>query len=149
MAATVACLAGVREGRGRELGRETTRTPKFPLPLPLLTPATQATATVEKIWLRKWICTVWNVIAVTESRSICKCSTRSCPPFSHRIVERAKRVRVWKSPYARQAWGDFHACSLFAHSTIPVRKWGTTRSLANVGELLWSSVLKDCLVTEL
>ena len=39
----------VRKGRGRELGRETTRegrgrrgTPKFPLPLPLLTPATQA-----------------------------------------------------------------------------------------------------------
>ena len=48
----VACVKGVRRGRGRELGRETTRegggtrgtrsrAPKFPLPL--LTPAMQAT----------------------------------------------------------------------------------------------------------
>ena len=41
----LACVAGVRKGRGRELGRKTTRptrsrAPKFPLPL--LTPATQA-----------------------------------------------------------------------------------------------------------
>ena len=51
-------MAGVRKGRGRELGSETTRegggrreegflsflpcAPKFPLPIPLLTPATQA-----------------------------------------------------------------------------------------------------------
>ena len=39
-------MAGVRKGRGRELGRETTPTrsqaPKFNLPLSLLTPATQA-----------------------------------------------------------------------------------------------------------
>ena len=27
------------------------------------------------------------------------------------------------------AWGDFHACSRFARSTIPEEKWGTTRSL--------------------
>ena len=27
------------------------------------------------------------------------------------------------------AWGDFHARSRFAHSTIPEEKWGTTRSL--------------------
>ena len=26
-------------------------------------------------------------------------------------------------------WGDFHACSRFACSTIPEEKWGTTRSL--------------------
>ena len=55
---SVACVAGVRKGRGRELGGETARegggrreegnlsflprAPKFPLPLPLLTPATQA-----------------------------------------------------------------------------------------------------------
>ena len=48
----VACVKGVRKGRGRELGRETTReeggtrgtrsrAPKFSLPL--LTPAMQAT----------------------------------------------------------------------------------------------------------
>ena len=28
------------------------------------------------------------------------------------------------------AWGDFHARSRFARSTIPEEKWGTTRSLA-------------------
>ena len=27
------------------------------------------------------------------------------------------------------AWGDFHARSRFAHSTIPEKKWGTTRSI--------------------
>ena len=27
------------------------------------------------------------------------------------------------------AWGDFHAPSRFARSTIPEEKWGTTRSL--------------------
>ena len=27
------------------------------------------------------------------------------------------------------AWGDFHARSPFAHSTIVEEKWGTTRSL--------------------
>ena len=27
------------------------------------------------------------------------------------------------------AWGDFHAHSRFARSTIPEEKWGTTRSL--------------------
>ena len=49
-----------------------------------------------------------------------------CPPFqSSRIVERAKRKRV--SPFL--AWGDFHAHSRFARSTIPEEKWGTTRSL--------------------
>ena len=28
------------------------------------------------------------------------------------------------------AWGDFHARSRFARSTVPEEKWGTTRSLA-------------------
>ena len=28
------------------------------------------------------------------------------------------------------AWGDFHARSRFAGSTIPEEKWGTTRSLS-------------------
>ena len=27
------------------------------------------------------------------------------------------------------AWGDFHARSRFARSTVPEEKWGTTRSL--------------------
>ena len=30
------------------------------------------------------------------------------------------------------AWGDFHARSRFARSTIPEEKWGTTRSLLEV-----------------
>ena len=42
----LACVASVRKGRGRELGRETTReralAPNFPHPLPLITRATQA-----------------------------------------------------------------------------------------------------------
>ena len=29
------------------------------------------------------------------------------------------------------AWGDFHARSRFARSTIPEEKWGTTRSLGD------------------
>ena len=50
-------------------------------------------------------------------------------------VERAKLERALKSPHARKgdtpflAWGDFHARSRFARSTIPEEKWGTTRSL--------------------
>ena len=39
---------------------------------------------------------------------------------------RHSRLRVL-SPFL--AWGDFHARSRFARSTIPEEKWGTTRSL--------------------
>ena len=44
--------------------------------------------------------------------------------LSHPTREKATR-RV--SPFL--AWGDFHARSRFARSTIPEEKWGTTRSL--------------------
>ena len=64
---------------------------------------------------------------------------RVVPHFSSGIVERAKRERSGKSPHVRKgdtrrvspflAWGDFHARSRFARSTIPEEKWGTTRSL--------------------
>ena len=66
---------------------------------------------------------------------------RVVPRLSSRIVERAKRERVWKSPHARKgdtrrglAWGAFHARSRFARSrfarsTITEEKWGTTRLL--------------------
>ena len=57
---------------------------------------------------------------------------RVVPHFSSRIVERAKRERAWKSPRRVSpflAWGDFHARSRFAPSTILEEKWGTTRSL--------------------
>ena len=49
---------------------------------------------------------------------------RVVPHFSSGIVERAKRERAWKSSHARKgdtpflAWGDFHARSRFARSTI-------------------------------
>ena len=36
-------------------------------------------------------------------------------------------ARENQSPFL--AWGDFHARSLFARSTIPEEKWGTIRSL--------------------
>ena len=83
---------------------------------------------------------------------------RVVPHFSSGIVERAKRERAWKSPHARKgdtrrgerkiflsprrvspflAWGDFHARSRFAHSTILEEKWGTTRSLT-------VSILANC-----
>ena len=49
-----------------------------------------------------------------------------------------------------ERWGDFHARSRFAHSTIPEEKWGTTRILFSFGlarlvlhaniHLLWSLI---------
>ena len=48
--------------------------------------------------------------------------------FYNRLREKATRggkSRV--SPFL--AWGDFHARSRFARSTIPKEKWGTIRSL--------------------
>ena len=50
---------------------------------------------------------------------------RVVPRFSSGIVERAKRGHV--SSFL--AWGDFHARSRFARSTILEEKWGTTGSL--------------------
>ena len=56
---------------------------------------------------------------------------RVVPHFSSGIVEGAKRERAWKSsprpvpPFL--TWGDFHARSRFASSTIPEEKWGTTQ----------------------
>ena len=61
--------------------------------------------------------------------------------FSSGIAERARRERACKSPphekgemqrgereilprLAFRAWGDFHASSRFARSTIPEEKWG-------------------------
>ena len=69
---------------------------------------------------------------------------RVVPHFSTGIVKRAKLERAWKSPHARKAsrrvspflaWGDFHARSRFARSTVPDDKWGTTRSLTHTGPL--------------
>ena len=84
-----------------------------------------------------------------SSFSLVETRLRVVPHFSSGIVERAKRERAWKSPHARKgdtrwgerkmtsphrvspflAWGDFHAHSRLARSTIPEEKWGTTRSL--------------------
>ena len=51
-----------------------------------------------------------------------------------KITTRERRDAVGRkdmSPFL--AWGDFHARSRFAHSTIPEDKWGTTRSLGFLG----------------
>ena len=69
---------------------------------------------------------VQDTMHQSQSTFICwivKYRLRVVPQFSSGIVERAKRV----SPFL--AWGDFHARSRFARSTIPEEKWGTTRSL--------------------
>ena len=95
------------------------------------------------------------MVATVYERDNCTGRLRVVPDFSSGIVERAKRERAWKSPHARKgdtrrgerkmiflsprrvspflAWGDFHARSRFARSTIPEEKWGTTRSLRNAG----------------
>ena len=59
--------------------------------------------------------------------SICN-RLRVVPHFSSGIVKRA----IFSLPAACRlflAWGDFHARSRFARSTISEEKWGTTRSL--------------------
>ena len=81
---------------------------------------------------------------------------RQVPHFSSGRVEWAKRERAWKSPHARKgdacrvspflAWGDFHARSRFAHSTIPEEKWGTTRSLEFIGSIYRPKKLKSCTI---
>ena len=38
-------------------------------------------------------------------------------------------IRLQVVPHFSSAWGDFHARSRFARSTIPEEKWGTARSL--------------------
>ena len=51
-----------------------------------------------------------------------------------KITTRERRDAVGRkgvSPFL--AWGDFHARSRFARSTIPEEKWGTTRSLGFLG----------------
>ena len=60
---------------------------------------------------------------------IAVCRLRVVPHFSSGIVERAKRERAWNLP---RAWGDFHARSRLARSTISKEKWGTTRGLSCV-----------------
>ena len=40
------------------------------------------------------------------------------------------------------AWGDFHARSPFARSTIPEEKWGTTRSLWS--DVKWVMLIVKC-----
>ena len=66
---------------------------------------------------------------------------RVVPHFSSGMVERAKASARENHPMREEAtrvspflaWGDFHARSRFARSTIPEEKWGTTRSLSQPG----------------
>ena len=59
--------------------------------------------------------------------------TTSSPPIFLRDSTACKtraRLRITPRENKRHAaWGDFHARSRFARSTIPEEKWGTTRSL--------------------
>ena len=48
--------------------------------------------------------------------------------FSKNRLRTPEKATHRVSPFL--AWGDFHARSRFARSTIPEEKWGTTRSLA-------------------
>ena len=100
------------------------------------------------LWINKFKCGLKTSVSLVLAR------LRIIPYLSSGIVERAKRKRAWKSPYARKgdmrrgekkmiffiflspgrvspflAYGDFLARSRFARSTIPADKWGTTRSL--------------------
>ena len=54
--------------------------------------------------------------------------------YTVKITPREKRRhaagREKNEPFL--AWGDFHAHSRFARSTIPKEKWGTTRSLVRL-----------------
>ena len=45
-------------------------------------------------------------------------------------VKKQKREKATRHVSPFLAWGDFHARSRFARSTIPEKKWGTTRSLS-------------------
>ena len=47
------------------------------------------------------------------------------------------------------AWGDFHARSRFARSTIPEEKWGTTRSLEQPDQLSTRVTLQSYLLYKL
>ena len=64
-------------------------------------------------------------------------ATTSIPPFflrDSRVSETRARVKITPRLSPFLAWGDFHARSRFARSTIPEglpeEKWGTTRSLS-------------------
>ena len=54
-------------------------------------------------------------------------------PYQLTIPVQIQRQTLTVSPprLAVLAWGDFHAHSRFARSTIPEGKWGTTQSLSN------------------
>ena len=79
-------------------------------------------------------------IAAACDKSITALLSQNSVAFSSRKGERAKRERVCKSPHENEetrwgerkmttvrlaflAWGDFHARSRFARSTIPEEKW--------------------------
>ena len=77
------------------------------------------------------------------SAHLCVVCRHFCHPMSlfqgHVLVrilpEQARapfRLRVSPQFFLR---GDFHACSRFARSTIPEKKWGTTRSLGPI--IIW------------
>ena len=69
----------------------------------------------------------WSPIFPQNSRAS---ESRGHVKITPREKRRGKR-KIHVSPFL--AWGDFHAPSRFARSTIPEEKWGTTRSLSASG----------------
>ena len=84
------------------------------------------------------MCLDTSQIAAADVKSIMALLSQNSVAFSSGKRERAKRERVKISPtrkkrrggrekndhVSRLAWGDFHARSRFARSTIPEEKWG-------------------------
>ena len=67
-----------------------------------------------------------------KSSTTTSLQTLTPPPLSKIEQRYARSPKVFYPPDGVSpflAWGDFHACSRFARSTIPEEKWGTTRSL--------------------
>ena len=65
-----------------------------------------------------------STISESAESEIRKKKKKAADPLAH---ARKGDTRRLVSPFL--AWGDFHARSRFARSTIPEEKWGTIRSL--------------------
>ena len=73
-----------------------------------------------------------HLAGTSSSRLVFVNLTTSSPPFFLRVSRASKTrelVKITPRVSSFLAWGDFHARSRFARSTIPEEKWGTTRSL--------------------
>ena len=95
MRKVVACVEGVRNGRERELGRETTRSraPKFPFPL--LTPATQAREVAAHGYLIVFFDLRKSRNAVITFREHGRCFYRQFEELQKKIHHEVARSLLW------------------------------------------------------